>query len=392
MNRLLYFTFFVCHLVACAHGTASGQADTPSVSDDFYFSLPDYESEVLTSRDQSFRLDTVVTGLEVPWGMAFLPDGSVLITERPGRLRIVRDGNLLEEPVEGMPSVHASGQGGLMDVVLHPEYEENGWIYISYSKSGSGGANTAIIRARLDENRLTDTEELFWGEPRTTRGQHFGSRITFGRDGYLYFSIGDRGERDNAQNLSNHAGKVMRLHDDGHIPEDNPFIDEEGAKPEIYAYGLRNIQGMRLHPDTGEIWSHKHGPRGGDEINIIQGGLNYGWPLITHGVNYNGSVITPDTARAGLEQPFLHWTPSIAPCGMDFVAGDRYPGWQGDLMVGTLRPQYLHRVKLDNSELVSQEELLQGIGRIRDVRLAPDGFLYLAVETGGSVVRLLPAD
>jgi len=244
----------------------------------------------------------------------------------------------------------------------------------------------------LEENSLTDLEELFWGEPRTTRGQHYGSRITFDRDGYLYFSIGDRGDRDNAQDLSNHAGKVMRLHDDGRVPDDNPFINEPEAKPEIYALGLRNIQGMQLHPESGEIWTHKHGPRGGDEINIIRTGLNYGWPLITHGVNYNGSVITPDTARAGLEQPFLHWTPSIAPCGMDFVTGDRYPGWQGDLMVGTLRPQYLHRVKLDNGELVSQEELLQGIGRIRDIRLAPDGYLYLAVETGGTIIRLLPAD
>ena len=365
----------------------------PVNGDDFYFPLPDYDLPVFETEDQRFMIDTVVTGLEVPWASAFLPDGSVLITERPGRLRLVQNGELLDDPVAGMPDVRAGGQGGLLDVVLHPDYEDNGWIYITYSKAEGGISNTALIRARLEGNQLVDLEELFWAEPRVTGGRHFGSRIAFDNEGYLYVSIGDRGNRDRVQDLSNHLGTVIRLYDDGSVPEDNPFINDPNAKPEIYAYGLRNIQGMQRHPVTGEIWSHKHGPRGGDEINIIEGGLNYGWPEITHGVNYNGTPITPDTAQAGLEQPFLHWTPSIAPCGMDFVYGDKYPGWEGDLLVGTLRPQYLHRVKLDqNGELLDQEEMLDNLGRIRDIRLAPDGFIYIAVESGGTLIRLLPVN
>ncbi|MEX1011016.1 MAG: PQQ-dependent sugar dehydrogenase [Balneolaceae bacterium] len=360
-----------------------------SVGEEFYFSLPDTDLEVQTSNAQDFRVQIVVSGLEVPWGVAFLPDGTVLITERPGRLRLVRNGELLPDPVGGVPEVFARGQGGLLDVAIHPDYEENGWIYLAYSKPGDGGGNTAVTRGKLEGNRFVDQEEIFWGEPRTGAGQHFGSRIVF-RDGYIYFSIGDRGSMQNGQDLSNHNATVIRLHDDGRVPEDNPFVDDPDAKPEIFAYGLRNIQGMTIHPGTGEIWSAMHGARGGDEINIIRSGLNYGWPSITHGVNYDGSPITPDTARAGMEQPFLHWTPSIAPNGIDFVWGDRYEGWRGDLMVATLRPQYLHRVNLDGNRLVDQEELLQGFGRMRDVEMAPDGFLYVTVESGGRLIRLLP--
>ncbi|MDG5767797.1 PQQ-dependent sugar dehydrogenase [Balneolales bacterium ANBcel1] len=377
---------------ACASDSGIEDED-PLVGDTFYFPMPDETPDVVESRDQRFHVQTVAEGFSVPWAMAFLPDGEVLVTERSGEIYVIENGERRSEPIEGTPEVYASGQGGMLDILLHPDYDENGWIYVTYSRTlPQGGANTALARFRLEDNRAIDFQELFTGTPGYHTGQHFGSRIAFDDDGYVYFSIGDRGVMESSQELDSHTAVVIRLHDDGSVPSDNPFVDEPGALPEIYAYGLRNIQGMAIHPETREIWSHKHGPRGGDEINIIGAGLNYGWPEITHGTNYDGSIITPDTARDGMEQPLLHWTPSIAPSGMAFVTGNRYPGWQGDIMVGTLAPRYLHRVVLDGEEVIEQEELLDGIGRVRDVRLAPDGYLYIAVEHPGVIHRLLPAN
>lgn len=380
-------------------GTSGDPEAAPEVNVQ-YFAGPEYDLERISSDAQDFYVQTVLEGLSVPWGLAFLPDNRVLITERAGSIHIVENGRLREQPLGNVPEVHAHGQGGLLDIALHPEYEKNGWIYITYARpDGSGGSNTALSRMQLDGYAFTDVELLFSGEPASSRRHHFGSRIVFDDEGYVYFSIGDRGVMDSAQDLSSHTGVVIRLHDDGSVPSDNPFVDPvnlpEGQteiRPEIYAYGSRNIQGMKLHPETREIWSHEHGPRGGDEINIIRAGRNYGWPEITHGINYNGSIITPHTAREGMEQPLLHWTPSIAPSGMAFVTGDRYPGWKNSLMVGTLAPRYLHRVALDGERVVSQEELLPGIGRVRDVRLAPDGYLYVATENPGIIYRLIPAD
>lgn len=370
------------------------QAQNGQESDHYYFPLPDRQMDVVESEAHSFKVQTVVEGLTEPWGMAFLPDGSMLITEKPGNIRVVRGGRLLEDQLNGVPEVYHRGQGGLLDIKLHPDYEENGWIYLSYSIPADGGAHTAVARAKLDGFSLVNFELLFEGEPKTDRGHHFGSRIAFDKDNYLYFTIGDRGEMHNAQDLSNHSGKTLRLHDDGSIPSDNPFVDHPDAKPEIYTYGNRNQQGLLRHPVTGEIWSHEHGPRGGDEINIIRRGLNYGWPEITHGINYNGTIITPDTARAGLEQPLHHWTPSIAPSGMAIVHGDRYPNWDGDVMTGTLRPMFLNRSVIDlaNERVIHEERLLEGIGRVRDVRLAPDGYLYVMEESNGTIVRLIPVD
>ena len=377
-----------------------GDMEQPPEMDTRYFPAPDQNLERISSDAQDFYVQTVLTGLSVPWGLAFLPDNRVLITERAGRIHIVENGRLREQPLDNVPQVHAHGQGGLLDIALHPDYENNGWIYITYSRpDGSGGSNTALSRMRMDGYAFTDVELLFSGEPTSNRRHHFGSRIVFDDDGYVYFSIGDRGLMATAQDLSTHAGVVIRLHDDGRVPSDNPFVDPanlpEGqteARPEIYVYGSRNVQGMQLHPETREVWSHEHGPRGGDEINIIRAGLNYGWPEITHGINYDGSIITRDTAREGMEQPLLHWTPSIAPSGMAFVTGDRYPGWKNSLMVGTLAPRYLHRVELDGERVVAQEELLPGIGRVRDVRQAPDGYLYVAAENPGIIYRLIPAE
>ncbi len=394
----------VCGVLAVGCSTdIEPQLEQTANGDTRYFSMPEHNLERVSSDRQDFYVQTVLEGqnvLNVPWAMAFLPDDRILITERSGAIYIVEEGELRTEALRNTPEVHAHGQGGMLDIALHPDFEENGWIYITYSRpSEEGGSNTALARMHLDGYEFTDFELLFAGTPALNTRHHFGSRIAFDDDNHLHFSIGDRGVMDSAQDLSSHAGVVLRLHDDGSVPADNPFVDPanlpEGqteARPEIYAYGSRNIQGMQIHPETREIWSHEHGPRGGDEINIIRDGLNYGWPEITHGINYDGSEITPDTARAGMEQPLLHWTPSIAPSGMAFVTGDRYPGWTTSLMVGTLAPRYLHRVELDGEQVVAQEELLPGIGRVRDVRLAPDGYLYVATENPGVIYRLIPAD
>ncbi|MEX2435603.1 MAG: PQQ-dependent sugar dehydrogenase [Balneolaceae bacterium] len=359
--------------------------------EDEYFGLPTETGNVIESEELNFQVQTVVEGLEIPWGIAFLPDGDVLITERDGNLRIVKEGELQEEPISGVPEVWAESQGGLLDVTLHPNYEENGWIYMSYSKPGDGGANTAIIRGKLSDNTFTDIEELFVGEPFTDKGQHFGSRIVFDPEGYMYFSIGDRGQMDLAQDINSSNGKVYRLHDDGSIPDDNPFVGRDG-KDEAYNYGHRNPQGMDVHPETGIVWTHEHGPRGGDEINIEKPGANYGWPVISYGINYDGTVLTEETEKEGMEQPVTYYDPSIAPSGMTFVTGDTYPGWEGNIMVGALRFQLLSRVVLDGEEFVKEERLLEGIGRIRDVVQAPDGFIYFSNESEGTIHRILPVE
>lgn len=357
-----------------------------------YFSLPELLSDPITTDQQVFHLQKVVEGIDVPWGMAFLPDGRMLITEREGEIFLVENGQLNSTPLENVPEVHAEGQGGLLDINIHPDYEDNGWIYITYSRPVDGGANTALTRMKLDGRAFTDVEELFVASPGYSRNAHFGSRIVFDDEGYVYFSIGDRRANDHAQDLSTHTASVFRLHDDGSVPDDNPFIDVESAQPEIFSFGHRNIQGMDVHPETGEIWAHEHGPKGGDEVNIIRAGNNYGWPEITYGVNYDGSVISPDTARDVMEQPVLHWTPSIAPSGMAFVTGATYPGWTNNLMAGSLGMQYLNRVELNGEEVVAQEELLKDIGRVRNVKMGPDGYLYVAVEKPGIIYRLLPVD
>lgn len=373
--------------------TESGQA-TEASEEVEYFALPDEPGDIHESEEFDFYVQTVVEGVGVPWGMAFLPDGSVLITERDGNLWLVQDGELNEEPVAGVPEVFARNQGGLLDIELHPNYGENGWIYMSYSKPNNGEAMTAIVRARYDEesHSLTDMEELYVGTPFTEMAHHFGSRIVFDDEGYLYFSIGDRGEKEKAQDITVSNGNLFRLHDDGTIPDDNPFVGEEGLD-EIYSYGHRNIQGMAVHPETGIVWSNEHGPRGGDEINVHgKPGANYGWPEITYGINYDGSTITEETHREGMEQPVHQYTPSIAPAGMTFVTGDRYPGWESSVLNGALAFQLISRVVLDGEEFVHEERILEEVGRIRQVKQAPDGYIYFSNESDGTINRIIPVE
>lgn len=351
-------------------------------------------SQVFQSDKLNYTLDLVADDMDSPWGMAFLPDGRMLISDRNGILYMrKKDGSLIE--IEGVPEVLNEGQGGLMDVELHPDYKENGLVYISYSifrhEDGDVLSSTAIARAKLHGNKLEELEVIFEALPYARTRHHYGCRLEFDREGYLFFSVGDRGNRDrNPQKLDNHCGKIHRLHDDGSIPKDNPFVTTPGALPSIYSYGHRNPQGVILHPETGELWSHEHGPRGGDEINIIRPGANYGWPVISYGINYDGTIFTSLTEEEGMEQALHYWVPSIAPCGMDFVTGNHYPAWKNKLLVGSLKYQYLHMCELEDGKVISEEMLLKNIGRVRNVKMGLDGYIYVAVEDPGRVFKLIP--
>ena len=332
----------------------------------------------------------IVSDLNIPWGFVFLPDNSIIITEKEGKLIHFRNGK--KTFIKGLPKVEVLGQGGLLDIALHPNYNENGWIYLSYASSeGIGqGANTAIMRGKLQKDILIETQVLYKATPNTTRGQHFGSRVVFDENGYLFFTIGERGERDvNPQDITRDGGKVYRLLDNGKFPKDNPFYNVTNAKRGIYSYGHRNPQGMILHPETKEIWIHEHGPRGGDEINIIKAGKNYGWPVISYGINYDGTKFTDMTSAPGMEQPIHYWDPSIAPSGMMLLTSNIYPNWKGNLFVGSLKFQYLNRCVLKNNKLVEEEKLLEGLGRVRSVVQGPDGFIYVGIENLG-IVKIIP--
>lgn len=350
------------------------------------------DNDIKTPSVTTISAELVVDGLQIPWGMVFLPDGSMLITEKSGEMIHFKDGN--KTSIVNVPAVYHRGQGGLMDIELHPDYTENGWLYLSYaSEEGvEKGGHTAITRAKLVGDALTNIEVLYKATPNTTKGQHFGSRLEFDNNGYLYFTIGERGERDvNPQDITLDGGKVYRINDDGSIPQDNPFVNEPGAKSAIYTYGNRNPQGMVKHPETGAIWIHEHGPRGGDEINIVQKGANYGWPLVTYGINYSGTPITDKTEMEGTVQPIHYWVPSIAPSGMTFVTSDKYPDWSGNLLAGSLSFQYLERLQLDGTKVTYREKLLENIGRVRNVRQGPDGYIYVAVE-GKGIYKLVPKE
>jgi glucose/arabinose dehydrogenase len=335
-----------------------------------------------------YRVVTVADGLVQPWSIAFLPGGDALITERPGRLRILRDGKLLPQPVGGLPKVFHSSQGGLLEVMPHPEFAKNRLIYLSFSKPGptDDKATTTLVRGRFDGTALTGVEQIF--EAVTEGANHFGGKIAFDRSGFLFLTLGDRQvypdgnlEAHPAQDLSNHHGKVVRLHDDGRVPSDNPFVKRAGARPEIWSYGHRNVQGIAIHPQTGDIWTNEHGPQGGDELNLVRPGLNYGWPVIGYGVMYRtGAAIHAGTHREGMEQPAQVWVPSIGISGAMFYTGDRFPQWRGSLFVGGMARQRLVRLTLDGQRVVSEEALRPSLGRIRDVRQGPDGDIYLVTD------------
>ncbi|MGF1558438.1 MAG: PQQ-dependent sugar dehydrogenase [Flavobacteriaceae bacterium] len=338
-----------------------------------------------------FTSELIIDEMQIPWGMTFLPDGALLITEKTGEIIHFKEGK--KTTITNVPEVYNRGQGGLLDIELHPDYSKNGWIYISYAspEGDEKGGNTALMRAKLKDNALVDNQLLYKATPNTTKGEHFGSRIEFDNDGYLFLSIGERGDRDvNPQDITRDGGKIYRFNDDGSIPADNPFVTVAGAKKAIYSYGHRNPQGMVKHPQTGEIWDHEHGPRGGDEINIVKPGKNYGWPIITYGINYSGTPITDKTAMEGMEQPIHYWLPSIAPSGMSFVTTDTYGAdWKGSLLVGSLAFQYLERLEFDGTKVTNREKLMADIGRVRDVKEGPDGLIYVAVE-GKGIYRLVP--
>ena len=342
---------------------------------------------------QRIRVVPVVRGLAAPWSMAFLPNGDMLVTEKVGRLRIVRNGTLDPQPIAGVPEVVAMQQGGLLEVALHPRFAENRWVYLTYSKAGERGNTTALARGRLDGMSLTDVRDLFVADAWSTGGLHFGSKLAFGPDGMLYMSVGERNDRTRAQDTSHHAGKILRLRDDGTAPPDNPFVGRAGFRAEIFSYGHRNPQGLAFHPETGQLWETEHGPQGGDELNLIQAGRNYGWPLVTFGREYSGDLITHETWRQGLEPPVTIWVPSIALSGMAFYTGDRLPGWRGDLFAGGLAGLQLHRVVFAPGGPRGRESLLTELRlRIRDVRQGPDGNLYVATDANpdGAILRVEP--
>lgn len=353
------------------------------------------KQQLIHSEKHSFRIVPLLAGLENPWSIAFLPDGRMLVTERAGRLRLVsQDFKLDPKPIDGLPEVIANGQGGLFDVVLHPQHAQNDWIYWAYNAPGTGGWGTALARGKLQGQRMTEVQVLFSMQPKTRSAHHFGGRIVFDAAGMVYLTLGDRGDKDRAQKLNDHAGSVIRLHDDGRVPIDNPFVQRAGALPEKWTLGHRNIQGAAINPQTGELWTHEHGPQGGDEVNVIRPGLNYGWPVITYGVNYGlGTKIGEGQSKPGMVQPLQVWVPSIAPSGMAFVSVSQFPQWQGSMLVGALRGQMLVRLTLAGDKVLSEERLFQGRpGRIRDVRMGPDGLVYLLTDDPqGALLRLEPA-
>ena len=352
-------------------------------------------AQTFSSEHHEFRVTTVARGLVHPWSLAFLPNGDMLVTERVGRLRIIRNGELRPMPVAGVPEVELGGQGGLLDIALHPKFAENRLIYLSYAAAGEGGSGTEVARAHLIDDELVDLERIMDVRPKSIGGRHFGSRLLFGRDGYLYVTAGERANSDRAQNLGDLAGSIMRITDDGGVPPDNPFVGRADARPEIYTYGNRNPQGLAMHPETGQIWEAEHGPKGGDEINILVAGTNYGWPVITYGRSYSGAQIGEGTAKAGMAQPVRHWgVPSISPSGMAFYTGGDFPSWRGNMFLGALSGKALVRLVLDGTKIVHEERLLEGLGeRIRDVRQGPDGHLYLLTDSPkGALLRLDPVE
>lgn len=362
---------------------------------------PAAASPVIATRDHAVRVVSVTQGLENPWGLAFLPDGRMLVTERPGRLRVIgKDGKLDPAPVAGLPRVDPQGQGGLLDVALHPQYAANSWIYWTYAQRDERGNNgTELARGKLAGGpgayRMTDVQVLFRMGPKTNRGHHFGSRLVWDREGRLFMTLGDRGDMERAQKLDDHAGKILRLTDEGKPAPGNPLEKTAGSRPEIFSLGNRNVQGAALHPVTGALWATEHGPQGGDELNLIKAGSNYGWPVITYGVNYvTGTRIGEGTEKTGMAQPVKHWVPSPALSGLAYYTGDKFPKWRGDLLLGALRGQALIRVRLDGEKFVEDEFMLRGhVGRVRDVRVGPDGLVYLLIDhPDGALLRVEPAN
>ena len=351
------------------------------------------EAKVLSATTQQYRVVPVASGLVNPWSLTFLPGGDILVTEKAGRLRIVRNGTLDPNPIAGTPQVVAMGQGGLLEVALHPRFAENRFVYLTYSKPGEQGNTTALARGTFDGKALTDVKDLFVADAWAKQALHFGSKLAFAADGTLFMTVGERNDRNRAQDTTHHAGKVLRLKDDGTVPPDNPFVGKPGVRPEIYSYGHRNLQGLAFQPGTTTLWENEHGPQGGDEINVILPGRNYGWPVVTYGREYSGEIISAQPWREGMEQPWTVFVPSIGISGMVFYTGDALPGWKGNLFVGGLAGMSLWRIGVSERGLLGREAIMADLRqRIRDVRQGPDGLLYVVTDANpGGILRIEPA-
>ena len=358
------------------------------------------DGRVVKSELATFKIERVAADLQTPWGIAFLPDGRLIVSERPGRIRIIEPGKGIVETITGVPPVWSQQDGGLFDIALHPDYAHTGWLYLAFSEAGPqrGTSATRIIRARIRDSKLVDVENLFQPTPEQywESNIHYGARFLFDRAGFLYYSIGERGHREEAQSLTSPYGKLHRVHDDGSAPDDNPFVKTPGALKTIWSYGHRNQQGIAQHPVTGELWASEHGPRGGDELNLILPGHNYGWPVITYGMNDDGTPITDLTAKEGMDQPVTYWTPSIATAAIEFYTGDKFPQWKNQLFLAALAGQQLRRLELEGHQVVKQEIIFNDLGRVREVATGPDGYLYVALNTAfadspGQIIRLVPS-
>ncbi len=356
------------------------------------FFSPIKANEIYSSKKHSFTVETVVEGLENPWSVDFSPDGQIFVTERPGRLRLVENGEL-SEPIKGLPKIKAKGQGGLLDIAFDPDFKNNQTIYFSYSGADKTGIGTEVASAKLIDNELTEVKTLFRALPKSRGGHHFGSRLLINKEGHLYITLGDRGTKERAQEINDHAGSLIRINKDGTIPQENPFINNPAAKPEIYTYGNRNMQGIAAHPETGDVWTIEHGPQGGDELNLMQPGVNYGWPIITYGVNYViGTKIGEGTEKEGMAQPVHYWVPSIAASSLMFYTGDKFPAWKGNAFVSSLVFGQLARLEMKNNKVINEERLLDGdFGRIREIQQGLDGLLYfISDDSRGKLYRLKP--
>ncbi|MEO5978095.1 MAG: PQQ-dependent sugar dehydrogenase [Chryseolinea sp.] len=343
-----------------------------------------------TAANNSFKVDTLYKSFINPWGMAWLPDGRMLVTEKSGEILVFKDDKFTGEKLNGVPAVFNTGQGGLLDIKIHPNYKENGWIYISYSKPVEGGATTAVARFKLDGNKIIELKDLYEAKPFLPADFHFGSRIVFDKDNFMFVSSGERGTQPKVQELDNDHGKIHRFYDDGRIPQDNPFVNQKGAHGSVWTYGHRNPQGMVYDAVNDRLWEAEHGPKGGDELNLIEKGKNYGWPKTSYGINYDGTILTPDKELPGIENPKRYWVPSIGPCGITIVTSKLYPEWNGNILVGALAFRHLARVELLGTTYVGEEILLQDAGRVRCVAESPEGYLYVITEGPGLMMKLMP--
>ena len=359
-------------------------------SSDSAIEAPPVENSKPDTTEFSVTAQTIYDSLKNPWAMAWLPDGRLLVTERSGEILVFKNDKFTGEKLSGVPAVFNEGQGGLMDIKLHPNYTQNGWVYITYAKPVEGGATTAVMRFKLQGNQLVEKQEIFTAKPYLPANFHFGSRIVFDKDNYLYVSSGERGTQPKVQELDNDHGKVHRLFDDGRVPEDNPFAGKGTAHASIWTYGHRNPQGMVYDAATNRIWEVEHGPKGGDELNLIERGKNYGWPKTSYGINYDGTVLTPYKEMEGIENPVRFWVPSIAPCDVMLVTSDKYPEWKGNVLVSALSFKHIARVQLAGTKFKSEEKLLQDLGRFRSTSQSPDGYIYAVTEGPGKLVKLMP--